>query len=405
MAFIHTGDPYPGWRAALPVAGTLLLMEGGGGNQGAWANRKILSNPAVVWMGLISYPLYLFHWPALAFVHIVNGANAPAFMIWEALGVALVLTLITYYGIEKRIRYNKSPKTIPILVGVFVFTGIWGWIICRQGFYSHASRDDIFLAVRDWHFPFQMQKMESAPHVSIVREGSGEKITLYLGDSDMQQYGSRIVRLLREGGHSRSAIFITGLGCPPIPDVTEKTLAGTDELMPEFFRVMNNHPSVDRVVIAANWVWYLPYPAANYEIHGYHFPSSEAMDDAFESLKNLISHLQAKGVKVYLVLNIPIDKKQDPKSEVCRSFNGITSTKAESLHAKEFNERYGFFLDRLGAVGKEAGAVVIDPRDYLVSEGIFPRVIDGIHLYKDAWHLRDSYVRDHVKYLDQTVEP
>jgi hypothetical protein len=361
-------------------------------------------------MGLISYPLYLFHWPALSFVYIVKGdierghAPKPVYLA-DALIISLILTVLTYYFIEKKIRHNKAPWTICLLMAAFWIVGVMGWIICRQGFHSHASKDDIFLAVKDWHFPFQMQKMESAPHVSIVRKGSGEKITLYLGDSDMQQYGSRIVRLLSEGVHSRSAIFITGLGCPPIPGVTEKSLAGTDELIPEFFRVMNSQAGVDRVVISANWVWYLPHPAANYEIHGHYFPSSEAMDDAFGSLKNMISQLKAKGVKVYLVLNIPIDKKQDPKNEVCRSFIGITSTKAESLHPKEFNERYGSFLDRLGVVGKEAGAVVIDPRDYLLSEGVFPRVMNGIHLYKDAWHLRDSYVRDHVKFLDQTVAP
>jgi peptidoglycan/LPS O-acetylase OafA/YrhL len=99
MALIHTGDAYPGWRALLPVAGTLLLMEGG---RSAWVNRKILSQPAVVWIGLISYPLYLFHWPVLSFVHIVKGESPKPGYILMALLVSFVMTVMTYYFIEKK---------------------------------------------------------------------------------------------------------------------------------------------------------------------------------------------------------------------------------------------------------------------------------------------------------------
>ena len=70
MMLLGKEQAYPGWRALFPVGGTLLVMEAG---RGAWVNRKVLSHPAVVWVGLISYPLYLFHWPALSFVHIVKG--------------------------------------------------------------------------------------------------------------------------------------------------------------------------------------------------------------------------------------------------------------------------------------------------------------------------------------------
>jgi len=292
-----------------------------------------------------------------------------------------------------------------MLVAAFILVGITGQMIFRQGIHPHASEDDVFMAVKDWKFPFQMQHMQSTSHVSIMKEGSGDKITLFLGDSDMQQYGSRIVKLLRGDPYSRSAIFITALGCPPIPDVRERSLQGTGELIPEFFRILKIQHGVDRIVIAANWVWYLPNPAAKYEINGHYFPSPVAIDEAYESLKKLISQLKATGVKVYFVLNIPIDKKQDPKNEVCRSFFGVKSTKVEVLYAKEFNERYGSFLYQLGRIADKAGAEVIDPRNYLLSDGIFPRVIDGLHIYRDGWHLRDSYVRDHVKYLDRTVQP
>ena len=55
-------DPFPGWRALLPTAGAACLIQAG---PGAKVNKLILSHPAAVCVGLISYPLYLWHWPVL----------------------------------------------------------------------------------------------------------------------------------------------------------------------------------------------------------------------------------------------------------------------------------------------------------------------------------------------------
>src|SRR4029078_11939249 len=58
IALLSAQRPFPGWGALLPVGGTALLIAAG---PGAWINRRILSNPAMVYVGLISYHLYLWH--------------------------------------------------------------------------------------------------------------------------------------------------------------------------------------------------------------------------------------------------------------------------------------------------------------------------------------------------------
>jgi peptidoglycan/LPS O-acetylase OafA/YrhL len=89
MALLKEQQSYPGWRALLPVAGTLALLNSGKKSETPWINRKILSNPAIVWIGLISYPLYLFHWPALSFLKIITppSLHPDKWLIWCALGV------------------------------------------------------------------------------------------------------------------------------------------------------------------------------------------------------------------------------------------------------------------------------------------------------------------------------
>src|SRR6185436_12912288 len=61
---------FPGWWALLPVAGTALLLSA----PAAWVSRVVLSSKPFVWVGLISYPLYLWHWPLLVFFGIVKFA-------------------------------------------------------------------------------------------------------------------------------------------------------------------------------------------------------------------------------------------------------------------------------------------------------------------------------------------
>ena len=64
-------DPYrafPGWWAVLPVAGTVLLLSA----PASWLNRAVLASRPLVGIGLISYPLYLWHWPLLVFANIIK---------------------------------------------------------------------------------------------------------------------------------------------------------------------------------------------------------------------------------------------------------------------------------------------------------------------------------------------
>jgi peptidoglycan/LPS O-acetylase OafA/YrhL len=63
---------FPGIWALVPVAGTLLLIAAG---PSAVINRTLCSWRPMVWIGLISYPLYLWHWPLLSFARIVESGE------------------------------------------------------------------------------------------------------------------------------------------------------------------------------------------------------------------------------------------------------------------------------------------------------------------------------------------
>jgi peptidoglycan/LPS O-acetylase OafA/YrhL len=122
MYFIPAGDRFPGWWAALPTLGALLVIAAG---PRAWVNRIVLSNRVLVGVGLISYPLYLWHWPMLSFVRILEDHPSYATRSVVVL-VALVLAWLTYEIVEKPIRFGtKSALRVPaLLVSMLLIGGI-----------------------------------------------------------------------------------------------------------------------------------------------------------------------------------------------------------------------------------------------------------------------------------------
>ena len=112
---------FPGWWAILPVLGSYLLISAG---QQAWFNRVVLSNRIMVSIGLVSYPLYLWHWPLLAFLRGVQMDPPSAGMVWATVAASVALAYLTYWLIEKPLRFGAwwrekvAVKTALLVLGV-----------------------------------------------------------------------------------------------------------------------------------------------------------------------------------------------------------------------------------------------------------------------------------------------
>ena len=130
FAIISRERQFPGWYALLPTIGALLMI--GAGPQ-AWFNRFALSNRLLVWFGLISYPLYLWHWPLLAFAHIVESGT-PAPQLRAALvALAVVLAWLTFRLVERPLRFGQGRFNVAILAVLMVALASTGGYVWRKG--------------------------------------------------------------------------------------------------------------------------------------------------------------------------------------------------------------------------------------------------------------------------------
>lgn len=97
--------PHPSWPSLLPLLGAVALIASG---PLAIGNRVLAFKP-MVWIGLISYPLYLWHWPLLSFVRIMEAGAPSPMVLWSGAGAAVLLAWGTYRCIEQPLRF--SPRT------------------------------------------------------------------------------------------------------------------------------------------------------------------------------------------------------------------------------------------------------------------------------------------------------
>jgi peptidoglycan/LPS O-acetylase OafA/YrhL len=123
IVLIDKESAFPGWWALLPSLGAALLISAG---PEAWVNRHIFSNRVMIWVGLISYPLYLWHWPALYWARLLPYPEPRQKTV--AVAASLILSWATYGLVERKIRMRPaSPRLVGGLcaallgIGAFAF--------------------------------------------------------------------------------------------------------------------------------------------------------------------------------------------------------------------------------------------------------------------------------------------
>jgi peptidoglycan/LPS O-acetylase OafA/YrhL len=140
LASITRASLFPGWYALLPALGALLLIAAG---PQAWFNRVVLSNRLMVWVGLVSYPLYLWHWPLLSFAQIIESREPSPAIRAGAVLLALLLAWLTYQVVERPLRGGAARWKVALLsVLMAACAAVGGYIYLNEGLPQRAPVQD-----------------------------------------------------------------------------------------------------------------------------------------------------------------------------------------------------------------------------------------------------------------------
>lgn len=217
---------YPGKWALVPVVGSVLIIAAGAN---AWLNRRILSNEVLVLVGLISFPLYLWHWPLLVFARTVYGEVLDVKTRTGCVVIAFVLAWLTHKFIEHPLRSGKRSKNkIFFLVSVMVLIGVIGYQTFENSGWEFRFPDTV-QDIEGFKYRYELDYRESTcflrPEQTFNDFGDCQSFGL---ENNMFLWGDSYAAHLFPGINKRYASTsnisqYTASGCPPYSGFQSET--------------------------------------------------------------------------------------------------------------------------------------------------------------------------------------
>lgn len=397
--FINDATPFPGWAALVPTTGSLLIIHAG---KRSIIAQKLLAHPASVFVGTISYSLYLWHWPLLSFAKITNlpihSTSGKNLLYGGLIALAFLLSYATYRWVETPVRNfsrnsNHPHKMVLRLSTAAVVVSIAGLGV-NYGLVAPRLDDfAISTAVNDT----TQTKLTNIP-------GSVAETVLFLGDSYVAQFYPRLEYLAEQHPDEiKSIAFRTANGCAPIPGIERLSLNCVEKIEAGFAYAESEE--VSTVIVGGSWLgmvnrgdYYDTSDAQKTPIDFYH-PDS---DQFFADLQTRLQALQKSGKQVYLILNPPGGPAANPMMIGNRFTAAAPEVKTQSL--REHLERTSWMNQKILAVGTGAGAQIMDPTAWLCDEfECYFSDTAGTPYFRDSTHMRASYVRSCLTAFDHLV--
>ena len=248
---------FPGEAALLPVVGAVLLLYSGG--SAPTLIGRALSTRGFVFIGLLSYSFYLWHWPILVFARyrLMRDLSASEGLLFSAL--ALVLAYVSWRFVEQPCRHGVAcdrNRVFALGAGCSVLTAIVGGVLYfTRGFPERLSAPirSVAMASFDENPDSAACHNHNAAQVhadDVCRMGSAtaKPSFVVLGDSFADALVPGIAAAAQDAG--RAGYVITKGGCAPL---LETGSADCSALSAAGLAFIKRHPNIDTVLMSARW--------------------------------------------------------------------------------------------------------------------------------------------------------
>lgn len=392
---------FPGYWALLPVGGAALLILAG---PSAWINRRILSNRIAVFVGLISYPLYLWHWPILSFGRIIRGDELSRGTRIAAVGLSFLLSWATWRFVESPIRFGRKIwiKTAALAL-LSVILGCVGYSIRYHG--GFAGRFQNLPGDVGWLQP----EIPSSPDClkAVAAEtmrycrmaGKGPPDVVLVGDSHAGSlYGGLAAAYSR---HSQTLMNLGDVGCVPFYDTESYTLGMRRErdcrpLVNRMLDFAASSPSARTIILSARGPlnmtgrYFGEDPIGAPKVISWEgAPKNSDQAEMFTAaLRNTVLRLSASGKNIVLFIDWP-ELDFDPRSCLPRPVRLFSHARPLcGVLRSRVDARNRAYREAIFNLKEEfSGLRVFDPLPYLCDATACYAKRDGHLLYQDDNHL------------------
>jgi peptidoglycan/LPS O-acetylase OafA/YrhL len=394
---LNSASTFPGWNALAPTVGACLLLYS---LPRALFINRIFTHAAIVKLGLVSYPLYLWHWSLLSFARIMGYTSVEVRTALVAL--SLLLATLTYWYVERPLRRSSSPRTALVLVSILISVGCIGLLVERSsGFPAREANHLVAHNIEQLktqvlppnlaQCPADFKPQFALTYCAVSRQAVPSIVLL--GDSHAQDKFSGLVRV----DTANTWLMLGHNSCPPVLGITVK---GDHEYCEERFRdaieYVNRSKDIKTVVLSFFGAYMLHEPFAadhknsNKGPQGFAITSSEwpnsSKEELFErGLERAIDLLEGAGKRVILVIDVP-ELPFFPRDCVRLGWDNSACkvTRQDTL------TRQGTLRRIVASIlAKHPRLRVFDSVDLFCSEEVCATMIAEKLLYSDSHHLSE----------------
>jgi peptidoglycan/LPS O-acetylase OafA/YrhL len=384
LALINKEDEFPGWWALLPTVGSFFVISAG---PAGWLNKYLLSNKLMVWVGLISYPLYLWHWPILSFARILESQEPYRNLRIAAVLLSILLAAITYLWVEKPLRSARNAA-IYLLVTMSCIATVGLATFYNDGFGRRLGKD--FAALKPNNKIEESMTLKACENfhpmdISLKMNcwefgvNTNDNVAIY-GDSHAMAAAQGIADYLRDRSvgtylYAKTACpLFLGIGVGPNKAERKKCF----DLAEESLKSIMADRTIKKVFIFTRGPMYLTGRQSADDTVGYLIVPPKEFKD---SLQKTIDYLNGAGKAVYYVTENP---ELDSSPYACERRPFRLRKRNCDVYKVDVLLRQQEYLQILSEVSR---VKVIYTIDKFCPNGKCLTEIDGSYLYGDADHL------------------
>jgi len=385
IATIEAKSSFPGILAVIPCLGTLLIIYSGMNQQ--CISHKVLGNGVIVFVGLLSYSLYLWHWPFVAYLKYV-GLDFTAVIQLSVIFMSFICAYLSWRFVEKPFRYAKFSKTGSVALILYIAPA--ALLFCfifsmKSSYFSLPVAQEV--ASLEKAVKSKPEEGREACHSATFslddecqyRKGQNNTLNAVLwGDSHASHFSGFVKELA--SSYSMNVIDSTMGSCPPLPDLYIDADGARGACISKNADVYNYiiASDIDVVFLAGAWDGYLKG----------NLLTQSAMEGKSKFIKQqvevLVKRLTDKGIKVVIFTSLPRSSSDLSQCYTKKlQFPSINSGKVcqFTLMPKQIdvnNTIRGLISDRVH---------VIDSAALFCHNKLCETVIDETPLYRDNNHL------------------
>ncbi|MGO4705898.1 acyltransferase family protein [Microvirga sp. 2MCAF38] len=374
VALISKEDRFPGFWAVLPVFGATLTILAG---PRAFLNRYLLTNRIMVWVGLISFPLYLWHWPLLSFARIIEN-EAPSFAIrCVAVFASVILAGLTYLIIERPLRFGgfAASKAIGLTVLIAAIGYVGYEINAREGlpFRRNASPEVLYkgdVGHLEFHkYPF------AAFYTCTPKQVADEALQWEGYVRCLQSKKDRDVDIVLLGDSHAEHLFIGLAEALPDKNIAFYIKNGApfidNEDYGSIFKTVSSSKTIKKVIVTMYWAWRISQ-----------IPLGQALEDKILETTGV---LLESGKELYITDDVP-SFPFDP--DKCRLKRFLSTKQNCEIDIKNVNYQLSAFKPALERVVKKDPRVkLLETSKFFCNKTVCKMTNGEDILYRDTNHL------------------